>query len=153
MRFVVRYLIVLFVASLALASCTLLQKRSPRSFSGVVLNEATERPVEGVLIVLYETRVPFIHPFPFATEGWHPIAHTTSAADGSFSFQVCMTEGSYLLDWDDRGASRNPVWEDIDSRTIRVRLFVRALVESRREKRDFDYWLKLEDSSLTRSCL
>ena len=44
------------VASVVLGSCTYLQPRFERRFEGVVLDERTERPVAGALVVLHETR-------------------------------------------------------------------------------------------------
>ena len=62
-----------------------------------------------------------------------------------------MTGGPFLLDWDDRGALRNPVWGAGEPPTVNVELYTIAPPGGRAE-RDFDYWLGLEDSSLTRSC-
>lgn len=146
---VARDLMLTAVLCVAVSSCGLPQKRTLHVWSGVVLDDRTERPVEGALLVLHETRRPMV---PFATQGWRAIAHMVTAADGRFRFEVCMTEEVPLLAWDDRGSSRAPEWTGAGSRNVEVRIFVQAPPRGRPSPYPL-YQSSDEDTSETKACL
>lgn len=139
------------VASPVLLSCTHLEKRVVREFSGVVLHADDERPIEGALVVLYESRHRRI-PFPFALDDHLPIAHTLTNTNGQFHFRVCMTERTYSLDWDEGASQRDRVWLVDEPRNVQVRLYTKPT--------DDTVWaaqakvaLEEEDDSFVESCL
>lgn len=97
------------------------QPRSEKVVSGVVLDARTEKPVAGAVIFLRELRRPFLL-FPFALDSWTPIAKQVTDDKGAFRFDVCMTDWGVWLDWDDRGATRDPDWDENDA-GAKVRLY------------------------------
>lgn len=138
---------VVFLA-LFVCSCTSLQKRGLYDISGQLLNANDNQPISGALIILHEMRHPPI-PFPFATDGWHPVAHTRTDASGTFRFVVCITERPFLLDWDAGQPNRpdNEYW-GLETHVVTTKLYARPpLTQS------FDFWIHREDPSFVRSCL
>ena len=92
------------------------QPRSERVISGVVLDARTERPIAGAVVVLRELQRPFLM-FPFALDTWQPISSAVTNEKGAFHFDVCTTDWGNWLDWDDRGARRDPEWQHNDDGT------------------------------------
>jgi hypothetical protein len=146
-----RVSILALTAGSLLASCTYLQKRSLHEFSGVVLHADNDRPVEGVTLVLSETRHPFIF-FPFATDSFQSIAHTVTDSNGRFSFRVCMTERSYDLLWDQGQNYRKNLWLTDGPRNVRVRLYTKPANDTFASNL-IKAAIEQEDSSLTESCV
>lgn len=140
---------VVLLALLLLPGCMSFQERSFHRFSGVVLNAETKRPLPGAVVVLDEMRAPLIV-FPFSKASWKPIAHTTTASDGSFLFEVCMEPSSPRLrvDYGDRWKVGDAeVWSGTDN-DVKVRFLVRPEV---RVPLDDD--IDDEDGSFTRDCM
>ena len=119
------YVIARFGASAAIAfgfscllgGCMYLQPRSEKVISGVILDERTEKPIAGAVVVLRESQWPFLM-FPFATNTWEPISKALTNERGEFRFDVCVTDSDPWLEWDDRGGSRNPEWSDKETGTF-----------------------------------
>lgn len=155
-HYAARSILLALAVGLPLLSCTSFQERSLRQVSGIVLNSVDDRPVEGAILILQETRHPFVI-FPFATDFFQPIAHTVTDKDGRFHFKVCMTSGSFDLHWDRGGnspgqeGSRTDVWSENDPTDVRVRLYTKP-VEREFDYNFFDRLIEREDSSFMRDC-
>lgn len=122
-----------------------------RDFSGVVLHADNDRPVEGALVVLFETRHQRIA-FPFAFDDHLPIAHAFTDAAGQFHFRVCMTERPYSIRWDEGASRRENVWPDDDPRNVQVRHYAKPTDDMFRSKQ-LQMSLELEDDSFVKACL
>ena len=146
-----RTTLLVLAGSLSLVSCTHLEKRVVREFSGVVLHADDERPIEGALVVLYESRHQRI-PFPFVLDDHLPIAHTLTNTNGQFHFRVCMTERTYSLDWDEGASQRERDWLVNEPRNVQVRLYTKPTNDMLQSKQ-LEMSLELEDDSFVESCL
>ena len=122
-----------------------------REFSGVVLHADDERPIEGALVVLYESRHQRI-PFPFVLDDHLPIAHTLTNTNGQFHFRVCMTERTYSLDWDEGASERERDWLVNEPRNVQVRLYTKP-TDDMLQRKQLEMSLELEDDSFVESCL